>query len=271
MENKIQVLLSVMNLKDEGEFDEIIKRNNIKSDVLAVNQVDSDLKLFNIEDKRKRLHSYNEKGASISRNRLLEKANGDICIFADDDTQYVENYEEIISNEYSKNPNADVIIFFVENNNAKREKNKKIGRKKMTILDIMKVRTYEITLKKETLLRIRKNNIQFNSNFGPGGEFLKGEETIWLSELMKKGFKIYSVDKKIGIAENQNSTWFTGYNEKYLYDQGAIFYKLAPKMYMILILQYLVRKYFQYRKNVKFIDAYKQMILGAKDCKRMNL
>ena len=100
---------------------------------------------------------------------------------------------------------------------------------------------------------------------------MKGEETIWLSELMKKGFKIYSVDKKIGIAENQNSTWFTGFNEKYLYDQGAIFYKLAPKMYMILILQYLVRKYFQYRKNVKFIDAYKQMILGAKDCKRMNL
>ena len=265
----VEVLLSVMNLKDEKEFEKVLKFNNITGQVIAVNQVKSNEDIFNIKNNEKRLYSYNEKGASKSRNKLLENANGDICVFADDDMVYVNRYEDIIKSEYQKNKEADIIIFYVENENKNREKNKRIRNKRINLLDIMKVRTYEITLKKETIQKINNKNIEFDCNFGPEGIFTKGEETVFLSKLLKNGFKIYSVNKKIGIARNNASTWFTGFDEKYLYNQGAIFYKMEPKIYRLLIIQYIIRKYFLYRENVNVKQAYKQMLAGAKKCKEI--
>ena len=265
----IEVLLSVMNIQNEEQYKKIIRKNKIVGQVVAVNQVKDNEEIFNIENNKIRLYSYNEKGASRSRNRLLEKANGDICVFADDDIIYNKDYENIIKEEYKQNPKADIIVFFVENENKKREKNKRLRKKKINLLDIMKVRTYEITLTKETIKRIKEKNIKFDCNFGPEGIFYKGEETVFLSTLLKNGFKIYSSNKKIGIAQNNTSTWFAGFDEKYLYDQGAIFYKLEPKMYKLLIFQYIIRKYFLYRKNMNVKQAYKQMIAGAKKCKEI--
>lgn len=264
---KIEVLLAIMNLKDETEYRNLLKQNNITGKVVAINQVKE--KGFNIENGDTRIFSYKEVGASNSRNKLVEKAEGDICIFADNDTVFVDNYEEIIKKEYEKNSEADIIIFFAENQNSNREKNKRIGNKKINNLNLMKVRTNEITIKKEILEKIKKENLKFDTNFGPGGIFKKGEETIFISELLKMGMKIYSIDKKISTSRNEESTWFTGFNEKFLFDQGAIFYRIYHKLYKILIIQYLVRKYFLYRKNVSIKKAYKEMCAGAKKCKEM--
>lgn len=264
---KVEVLLAIMNLKDETEYRNLLKQNNITGKVVAINQVKE--KGFNIENGDTRIFSYKEVGASNSRNKLVEKAEGDICIFADNDTVFVDNYKEIIKKEYEKNSEADIIIFFAENQNSNREKNKRIGNKKINNLNLMKVRTNEITIKKQILEKIKKENLKFDTNFGPGGIFKKGEETIFISELLKMGMKIYSIDKKISTSRNEESTWFTGFDEKYLFDQGAIFYRIYHKWYKILIIQYLVRKYFLYRKNVSIKKAYKEMCAGAKKCKEM--
>lgn len=264
---KIEVLLAIMNLKDEIEYRNLLKQDNITGKVVAINQVKE--KGFNIENGDTRIFSYKEVGASNSRNKLVEKAEGDICIFADNDTVFVDNYKEIIKKEYEKNSEADIIIFFAENQNSNREKNKRIGNKKINNLNLMKVRTNEITIKKQILEKIKKENLKFDTNFGPGGIFKKGEETIFISELLKMGMKIYSIDKKISTSRNEESTWFTGFDEKYLFDQGAIFYRIYHKWYKILIIQYLVRKYFLYRKNVSIKKAYKEMCAGAKKCKEM--
>lgn len=269
MGKKIEVLLSVMNIKNEIEYDELLKKNNIKGKVVTINQVENKEEIFSVSEGEKRIYSYAEKGASNSRNKLLEKANGDICIFADNDTVFVEDYEKIIEKEFVKNPKADIIIFFAENENKAREPNKRIGNKKINYLDIMRVRTNEIALKKETIEKIKEKNIKFDCNFGPGGIFKKGEETIFMAELKRLGLKIYSVDINISTSKNEKSTWFTGFNEQFLYDQGAIFYKLAPKWYQILILQYIIRKHFLYKNNLNIFQAYKQLLLGVKECKKI--
>lgn len=266
MQKKIEVLISVMNLQNKEQFENVLKFNNIIGQVVAVNQVKSNEEIFNIENDKKRLYSYNEKGASKSRNRLLENTNGDICIFADDDMVYNKEYEDIIKLEYQKNKRADMIIFNIENQNKEREKIKKIKSRKLNILNIMKARTPEITFKKDV---VKKYNIKFDENFGPNGIFFKGEETVFLSECLKKGMNIYVSSKNIGYVYSKKSTWFTGFDEKYLYDQGAICYKIAPKIYKLLIIQYIIRKYFLYRKNVNIKQAYKQMISGAKKCKEI--
>lgn len=264
MKNKVEVLLSVMNIENEQQYKKLLERNKITGNVVAINQKENNL--FNIEEGNKRLYSYNEKGASKSRNRLLEKAKGEICIFADDDTKYVENYEQIIEEEYEKNTEAEAIIFLVENKNSKREKIKKIGNKKINLLDVMKVRTCEISIKKEVLQKVK-----FDCNFGPKGTFKKGEETIFVAELLKSNVKVYSTNKKIATVSDTESTWFTGFNEKFLYDQGAIFYKIYPKIYIIMVFQYIIRKYFLYKNNVSIITAYKALMSGARKCKEMEI
>ena len=44
----------------------------------------------------------------------LMRADADICLFADDDMVYEDNYVEIIENAFRDNPYADVIVFISE-------------------------------------------------------------------------------------------------------------------------------------------------------------
>lgn len=266
MQSRVQVLMSTMNIKNETEYKKLLNKNKIQSPIITVNQVQNNKDIFHIENGDKKLYSYKESGASKSRNKLLEKAQEGICVFADDDVEYVPNYEKIILEEYNKNKNADMIIFLAENQNPQREKVKKIGNKKINRLDSMKVRTYEITFKTDVL---KKCNIKFDNNFGPGGIFSKGEETIFISDLLKKGIKIYSTNKKIVSVRDEKSSWFTGFNKKYLYDQGAIFYRIEPKFYFLLILQYVIRKHSLYKHKLSILQAYKQLMAGAKECKKV--
>ena len=261
---KIEVLLTIMNCKNKEEYKKILISNKITGKVLATNQLQGEK--ITVNKNGKRLISYNEIGASKNRNHLLENAEGEICIFADNDTVFVDNYESIIENEYKKNKDADIIIFYAENQNKNREKNKKIGNKKINKINLMKIRTNEISIKKETIEKIRKNNIKFDINFGPGSIFEKGEETILIADLLNAGMKIYSVNKTISSSKNESSTWFSGFNEKFLFDQGAIFYRIYKNKCKIMILQYLIRKYYLYKKNINIRQAYKAMCKGALAC-----
>ena len=260
---KIEVLLAIMNIKSEEQLKTMLEKNKITGQVLVANQINKNDGI-NIDTGKVRILSYNEIGVSNNRNRLLENAKGDILIFADDDTIFEKDYEQTIRQAYENNKEADMIIFYSDSLNKKREKAKKIGNKKLNKIDLMRVRTCEISLKRETLEKMKKNNIKFDTRFGPGGAFLKGEESIFIGDLLEAGIKIYSVNKKVSSYVNEKSTWFTGYNERYLYDQGAIFCRIYKKYYKILVLQYVIRKYFLYRKNITLKEAYKQMCLGAK-------
>lgn len=264
---KTEVLLTIMNCKSKEEYKKILISNKITGKVLATNQLQGEK--ITVNEDEKRLISYNEFGASENRNHLLENAEGDICIFADNDTEFVDNYERIIENEYKKNKEADIIVFYAENQNRTRERNKKIGNKKINKIDLMRVRTNEITIKKEAIEKIRKYNIKFDTNFGPGSIFRKGEETVFIADLLNAGMKIYSVNKTISSSKNESSTWFSGFNEKFLYDQGAIFYRVYKNKYKIMIWQYLVRKYCLYGKNFSVRQAYKAMCEGALRCKEI--
>src|SRR5690606_36924644 len=54
------------------------------------------------------------RGLSKSRNLAISKASYDIALIADDDLVYVENYKDIIIENFKKYPSADILIFQVE-------------------------------------------------------------------------------------------------------------------------------------------------------------
>ena len=95
---------------------------------------------------------------------------------------------------------------------------------------------------------------------GHGNECDRGEETIFLRDCLKKGLKIRFVNKKIASVNQENSSWFKGFNKDFLYKQSKVFKRMYPKIYKLVILQFVIRKYNLYKSNVKFIEALKLML-----------
>ena len=248
-ENDIEVAVSTQNLKS---YDDLIKKMRITSDCLIINQFDSTTPTLN----NRNVISKNEKGLSKSRNEAIKNVKNDIILIADDDVSYNDNYKKIIIDAYNKYPNADIICFYVKSKNNKR-RTKKMFTGKIGYLRAMKIISSEISFKR---LSIINNNLKFDENYGSGTEFNRGEEQIFLYEALKKGLKILFVDKQIGEVFQEESIWFSKYDEKFFYIQGQVFRRLSPKFYKLLIIQYAIRKYFLYRHSISFKKAISSML-----------
>lgn len=256
---KMEVLVSTMNLDDaEG----LKKRMNILGSSVIINQITKeDVSDINIFDGENRVYSYHEKGLSKSRNKAIEKSNADICIIADDDLTYVDDYEDIIEQAYNKYRDADIIAFYVESTNKKAPTTMQ-SEGKVGFLKSMKIFSFQITFKRESIL---KRNIKVDENFGAGsGKYTMGEENIFLFDCLRKKAKIYFVPLTIATVTHNESTWFKGFTEQYFISKGACFYRMSKWFSSIFITQFAVRKYKLYKEEMKFTDALKYMFKGRK-------
>lgn len=248
---KLQVIVSVMNLKKED-----LEKMNITSDCIVINQCGKNgfekYKNFNI-------YSYNEKGAANSRNRGLEYITEDIILLCDDDVIYNDEYEKNVIEEFKKNPKADMIFFNMHSPNRKKREIKK--EKRMHIYNSLHYATCNIAFRRKSI-----NNIKFNSMFGPNGTYGKagGDDTMFIVSCLRNNLKIYSSTKFLGTVCHEKTTWFKNIDEKFFFDKGALFTSINKKFRFFLFLQFLIR-HKEFLKNIKFFDAYKQMIKGSKD------
>lgn len=249
---EIEVGLSTMNLDNDNEVDKLIKKMKITSKYIIINQNEKE----NISITNKKVITKKEKGISKSRNEIIKSSESEIVLLSDDDVVFEKDYEQTIVNAWNKYQDSDIICFFVESQNKKR-KIKRIKTGKVNYINAMKIVSVEITFKREKII---ENNLYFNENFGAGTELNRGEDIIFLYEALKKGLKIRFINKKIGEVEQKTSSWFKEYNEEYFKIQGKVFKKMAPKYYKILCLQYAIRKYYKYHKNISFIDSIKNML-----------
>lgn len=261
MKNKFEIIVSTMNLKNDKDFKDLIKRMNIKCSSLVVNQCPGEKKLLNIEKGNQRLLSFNEKGLSKSRNKCIENSIGDVLLIADDDMVYVDDVEKIVLNEHRNHSDCDIIAFRVLNSDNN------ISEGNVDYLHSFRIYSYMISFKKKSVL---DKNIKFDERFGAGSSiFNHGEENIFLTDCMRKGLKVYFVDKVIGKNDCGESTWFKGFDELFFKTKGAL-YKRISKFPRILCLQFLIRKYNLYKKDNSFLQAWKYMMLGLKELKKLD-
>ena len=245
---ELEVLLSVMNLNKQD-----LPKMNITSNCIVINQC----KYSSYEEyKNFKIYSYNEIGLSKSRNHALSLAKGDILLFCDDDVIYNKDYEIIIKNEFKKQQNADIIVFNLESPNRKIRINKK--NRKVHFYNCLRYGTYRIAIKKSAI-----NNIIFDERFGAGAKYLSGEEGLFLYECLSNKLKIYASDKFIGRVEQTKSTWFDGYNYKYFFDRGALYYAIGKNLYLLIGLYCLFRNKESYKK-IGILNAIKYIIEGKK-------
>jgi glycosyltransferase involved in cell wall biosynthesis len=255
---KVELLISTMHQNDLTLIDTM----NIRTDAIIINQCEKvDYNEKEIINGRVRMISVNDRGLSKSRNLAIDNSKSDICVIADDDLKYHDQYKDFIVENYKKYKDADIIAFDLPSTNQNRPTSSlKEGR--VDFLHSMKIASFQITFKRKSLT---DNNVRFNELFGAGSKYICGEENILLAEAIKKGLKVYFVNKDIGIVSHNESTWYNGFDEKLFRTKGAVFYEMNSRLSTLFILQFAIRKYRLYKGDMSIIKALKYMMQGRRE------
>ena len=103
-----EILCATMHRSDFS----LIKEMNIKSDVVFANQCDrTAYEEVKFDGHTAKMISTETRGVGKNRNLALIYASADICLFADDDVVYNDDYENTVCRFYEEHPDADVVVF----------------------------------------------------------------------------------------------------------------------------------------------------------------
>lgn len=232
------------------------EKMHIKCDAIIGNQCNrNDVEEIMWHGHRIKYLHFAERGVGLNRNNALMRADADICLFADDDMVYCNDYIDIVKNAFKKHADADIIAFNIKEKRPTRFVIKKDER--VWYHNYLRYGTARVAVR---LKRVRECGISFNLCYGGGTEHCHGEDNIFLTECLKKGLKMYAVPYYIAeLTENRPSTWNIGYDEKYLADQGCLYRAISRHYWKLLCLQDALRRSKRDYK-MSWIEAFKKMI-----------
>lgn len=202
-----------------------------------------------------------QRGLSKSRNCAIDLANADYLYLTDDDIVLEDNFELLVSKAINENPKTDIFAFNIQGI-EKEFKKVRTSEKKINYLTSMKLSSVQMVYKLDFL---NENKLRFDELFGAGAKYQFGEENIMLFDALKQGAKIKFIPETIAKLHIGESTWFEGFNEKYLFNRGATFWRMFGVLAPLYSLTYCVRKHKKYKNNLNFIKAYWASIKGMKD------
>lgn len=250
---KVQVLVAAMHQNDHCLLDKM----NLRSDAIIGNQCDNNsIEEFQWNGYNIKYLNFAERGVGLNRNNALMRADGDICLFADDDMRYCDDYVSIVTKAFEDHPEADVLIFnLIEKVQTRRVINKF---ERVRWYNFLRYGTARVAVRNA---KIQGNGIYFNQCFGGGTPHCHGEDNLFLAACLQKGLKMYAVPAYIAeLTEERPSSWNTGYDEKYLKDQAVLYKTLSRKWWCFLCLQDLVRHPQMYKTaGLSFAAAWKVM------------
>lgn len=255
---KVQVLASVMHESPE----ELIHRMNLQSDAVVINQCDEEgYEELSVPGGRVEFYSMRERGVGRSRNAAIARATGDICLFSDSDIVYEEGYAEKIVAEFEANSQADMILFNVDVEEERRTYHI-TDRKRVRWYNCGRYGAVSFALRREALASSR---VKFSLLFGGGAKYSNGEDSLFLKELMDKGYRVFTAPVTIGREEASESSWFDGYNEKFFVDRGVLYHFLYGVLATVLSLRFLLAHKNKMCSQVTWVQAYRWMRQGIKE------
>ncbi len=255
---KVQVLASVMN----QSFDTVVSKMRLDSDAVIINQCDR----LGMEEKEYNGHilrffSFPDRGIGRSRNEAILRADGDICLFSDEDIVYEPGYAEAIIREFEQNPDADMILFNITIEKERRTYHIS-ERKRVHWYNCGRYGAVSFAVKRESLLT---SGVTFSLLFGGGARYSNGEDSLFLKEFMDKGYRVYTAPVTIGHEEAGDSTWFEGYHEKFFHDRGVLYRFLYGRWKSVMALRFLLAHRDKLCRDVSVKQAYGWMKDGMKE------
>ena len=258
---KIETLVSCV---DKEEL-ELASAMHLEQDVVIINQTDE-----------ASVHDYGtmkcvrmrERGVGLSRNTAMDymdKAGG-VCLFSDEDIRYDKGYAQAILDEYEAHPEADMILFNMRVNEARRTYwNDSF--KRIRFYNYGRYPAYSISAKKSALI---KSGVRYSLWFGGGAKYSNGEDSLFLKDCLAAGMKIYASPVCLGEEEERPvtekaSTWFSGYHEKFFHDRGVLYAFLYGPMKYVMTWVFLLRKRKVMCQDIPLLQAVKYMYEGIRE------
>lgn len=259
----VQVLVASMN---QNNF-ELPKQMNLSSDAIIGNQCDrNSIDEVDYKDHKIKYINSTERGVGLNRNNALKHASSDLCVLADDDMVFYDNYVDIVEEAFKQNLKADFLIFNIdEKQNSDRRANSKV--KSVNLFNYMNYGAARFAFKRKSVV---EKAIFFNLNFGGGTSHSCGEDSLFLRDCLAKKLKIFTAPYSLAyLTDKRESTWFKGYDEKYFYDKGYFLGTAHPKIGK-LFARLLVFRHKEYQSDSKFSkkDIMRFIFNGIKDAKR---
>lgn len=234
--SRLEILCATMHQKDFSK----IQQMNIHSNVVFANQADTTAyDELEFEDHLARMITTTTRGVGINRNLGLMYAQGEICLFADDDVSYDDDMESRVLAEFDAHLDADIIVFHFNTDSDRKQKKYRKTRKSRRY-EKMPWGTVRVAFRLDA---VRRANLWVTTLFGGGCMFPSGEDSFWLTEARRKGLTIYVSKETIGTVSYAESTWFTGYDEKYYFGKGAFYQAARPKTFVVWMFYIALKTY----------------------------
>lgn len=259
---KLQVLAAAVN----QEVNTLAEKMNLETEAVIVNQCDGyDYQEYLHRGRRIRCFSMAERGVGLNRNTALMHADGDICLFSDEDIVFYAGYEKMVLEAFEKNPDADMIAFNFKVDDSRRTYYNE-SKKRIRWYNYGRYPTYALAARLESL---RKANVAFSLLFGGGARYSNGEDSLFLHDCLKKRLHVYAETAELGREVYRESTWFQGYHQKFFWDRGVLYRYLYGGLAGIFAFRFLflhgVVKKSGMLEEIGFREAYGLMRQGIKE------
>jgi len=257
---KLEVLVSAVEKDAAG----LVSQMHINTDAVLVNQCDKyAYESIAVSGGCVKCFSMPERGVGLSRNTALLHASGDLVLFSDEDITLVSDYKEKILKAFEALPDADMILFNVQVAPERRTYwNREIRR--VSYRNFGRYPAYSICAK---LPALRRANAHYSLLFGGGAKYSNGEDSLFLRDCLRAGLRIYAHTVCIGRERERESTWFSGYHEKFFRDRGVLYYYLYGKLALPLAFRFLWVHRGTMCRKIPVLKAFRLMRQGVREAR----
>ena len=253
----LEILISTKDRDNLDFLNNIFVNNNAHSNpILIINQTQN-LNFSCPHSDNINLINVNEIGLSKSRNLAIENAKADICLLADDDIVYENNFDSIVLNAFNINPSADIITFKMNDLNGNSFKDYPV---------VINHNKKSLSFVNSVVIAFRRNSIIFNKvffdeNFGLGSTFQTADEYVFLRNAMSLNLNIVFHNEVI-LSHPIHSSGKDVASNRILFAKGALFYKYYNIFSFLKLIHYLYLMFkFKYISLGQVLNKY---LIGVK-------
>lgn len=243
---------------------DIINRSNVRSNVVVVNQCDTDSQeTFVFTDAGGDKHhalfiNTTERGLSKSRNMAVKNSLGDICLICDDDELFVDDVENIVLEAYSRHPECDVISFSLKWKEL--DINYPMVELKMGVVRIQKTSSQQISFRKSSLAN---KCVCFDEKMGSGTGNGGGEENMLLNDCRRSGMNMLYVPKIIATILSGESKWFSKRDEKWFENLGWVNRRIHGLGWGLIYVWFWLLAHLNIKRDTSVISGIKAYYSGV--------
>ncbi|MEG1847966.1 MAG: glycosyltransferase [Lachnospiraceae bacterium] len=256
----LQVLVSAVN----AEPPRLITQMKLATDAIIINQCEENAyEELHLNQHRIRCYSFQERGVGLSRNNALLRADHEISLFSDEDIVYHDGYETLVLDEFTKHPEADMIVF----NFAVEPERRTYYNEHWHQVHWYNCGRYPTFSFAVRTAQVHAKNITYSLLFGGGAKYSNGEDSLFIRECLHCGLHVYASPVELGREEPRPSTWFQGYTEKFFIDRGVLYWYLYGRWAGLLAMRFLYTHRDMTNGAIKLPQAMRLMRRGIQEAR----